>query len=403
MLPNDFKKSAPRTMLLEANAVLAAHEGDLVAVRACRAAESMTRDPEVGSRGQRAIEEASGVARTHLLGSKYTKAGKTYVINPVLPEQGEVDPYGLIKCVERGDVDYAQDVFEVGQYVVADRAGICATKPSSLSNPLSLSSSTTTTSEKTKINPTRAHGGADSRPIEDLLAEGRRRLLDPKVIAALDPKFDHWGPWSSQYPDRMGDHGWALAVRLGLQDCELPVTEVYRLLGLKKDAGKAFVDKLAKSRIATVEKRGRSKVVCFSWSLFMVESDDEYFTRVERATKKSEKAHHKRVRKTPAEKLAWATIWGHRSDEAIEAMSDIEREWLMKARTDKRVEAELVQAYERGLENTKRMLQAYIARKARKAIQKPVEPLTPVSLTQEVDADLQARIDALVADIYAPV
>lgn len=391
--------------------VLAGHLGSQWTTRVCRVAEAITRDPDVGSGGQRAIEEASGVGRTHLKGSTYEKGGRVYEVQAVLPDESE-NHLGLLSCQERGLVDYAAEEFEVGVYLVtSDRTGICPSMYPGSS--ISTSSSGSSSPEKTEITNTTARGGADPRPIApetaQLLAEGRNALADPARIAILNPRLDIWAPWSAKLAEELrcpllGDHGWALAVLLGLRDVELPLAEVGKLLGLKKDALRTVVDRLG--WVADRHKRGRTVYVRFCWAFVLLGEGnpngmDEFFTRQTRAMQKSVDAEHTRVRMSPAEKLAWADIWGHRSDESIAAMTDIEREYWLKCRRDRKAEAEHVAMYEKGLENTAEMFRAYFAKEAEKATEKPAERLSVAPAPVERDPEVQARIDALRAKVYA--
>ena len=393
------------TILLRIHGVLAGHLGDRMAIRTCRVAEAITRDSEVGSGGQRAIEEASGVARVHLKGSGYTKAatGRSYETRPVLPEPYEC-AYGLLSCTERGLVDWEAEEFEVGVYTVApDTGGICPSMYPGSS--ISTSSSGSSSPEKTEMTTTSARGGADPAGITpataELLADGRKALADPARIGMLDPRKDVWAPWTSEHKDRLGDTGWALAVLLGLRDVELPVGEVYKLLGLPERTARDIVAKLVDSGMAQRIKRGRAAFIEFWWARFILAEGgsqfalDEYWTRQDRAREKAEKAHRTRVRKTPAEKLAWADIWGRRSDESIAAMTDIEREYWLKCGSDRKAEAAHVAMYEKALENTQKMFQAYFAKAAEKAMEKPVEAVRVQTVGDLPPEERQALVDRL--------
>jgi hypothetical protein len=350
-------------------------------------AYALALDPEVGGKGIRAIEEATGIAHTHLKGNAYTKkaTGRSYETRRVLPDEGEVDEFGLLKCVERGDVHYRSGTFELGVYRVAHDTGqIWPSKSQGLSPSIS-STPPAPGSVEDKDDHTPPRGGPDLSGIEDELAElVLEELLDtwasqlarPGVREVLAPHLDVWAPTGAlgrtrQGHDGLGDLGWALALLTGLTDSYLTLDQIQRLLGLGERQTRRLVADLEKARYAERHRKGRRQLIELRFSFSLIDCPElrEFIlTDTERARHKSQQTGSLRHRRPQTEAEALVNGMMRQADKHAEHLHPAELEfWLrVKDPVATRLRAELVADVERGLGNFGRML-----REAQTAAERP--------------------------------
>jgi hypothetical protein len=263
--------------------------------------------------GVRALEAASGLGRQTLLDT--------------LPDQGTASEYGLIIGHSRGTFDY--DKPEVGEYSFAD-LGKCDTgwirntfgRGSSISMTRTGVVSPLSTPEDQVEHP--EHSARAGVPdLAGVLLAAADRLRREEVRLALDPSLDSWAPYGRDTPTRVGHRGWALALVLGLQDCELTLSQVQMLTGLSERQNRALVERLETAGLAYRVRRGRATHVCFCFDSVLVNpyamSYDPDADRAERARKKRERAYWEaaclRSRRTPHGQRAWQLIRFFRPDE----------------------------------------------------------------------------------------
>jgi hypothetical protein len=260
-------------------------------------ADAIARDGQVQS--IRAIEAASGLSRETVF---------TY-----LPAQGETS-YGLLHCADKGSENSYEDRHE-GVYSVTGE------KPNPPPTSRSRASSTgevlppAVLAERSKNDSSQG-----VRDPAGVLAEGRKRLLDPRVSAALDPSRDTWAP-RSRLADELdyvgaGHRGWALGVLLGLQDVSLRLADVRELLGLSERQTRAVVAQLEDAGLARRSSLGRETIVEFRFDSVLVRTFSDFFRE---SSDRRERAHHKELRSVHERKImasrrtlhgkhAWALI-----------------------------------------------------------------------------------------------
>jgi hypothetical protein len=232
--------------------------------------------------GVRALEAASGLGRQTLLDT--------------LPDQGAASEHGLIVGLSRGTFDYEHP--EVGEYSFADlgksdtgwirntfgRQGFISESRGGVVSPLS--------AVKDQVEPSQTGGAPD---LAGVLRTASDRLGREEVRLALDPSLDSWAPYGRDTPTRVGHRGWALALVLGLQDCELTLSQVQTLTGLSERQNRALVGHLETAGLASRVRRGRETHVVFLLDSVLVNpyamSYDPDADRAERARKKRERAH----------------------------------------------------------------------------------------------------------------
>jgi hypothetical protein len=260
--------------------------------------------------GVRALEAASGLGRQTLLDT--------------LPAQGTASEHGLIVGHSRGTFDY--DEPEVGEYSFAD-LGKCDTGwiRNTFGRGCSLSMTrggvvSRGSAPEDQVDHPESAGAPD---LAGVLRTASDRLGREEVRLALDPALDSWAP-AGVVSTGAGHRGWALALVLGLQDCELTLGQVQTLTGLSERQNRALVTRLEAIGLAHRTKVGRTTHVSFLFDSVLVNpyamSYDPDSDRAERARKKRERAYWEaaclRSRRTPHGREAWQLIRFFRPDES---------------------------------------------------------------------------------------
>lgn len=228
--------------------------------------------------GMRSIEAASGLNRTTVW--KY------------LPAEGET-AYGMLHCSERGSgEDYYNPL--AGRYeVVGNRSnawsgtGVTTVKSRETGVPQGLQ-------ETPGPSGTQGVGG-----IAEVLAEGRKRLLDPAVWEALDPSLDIWASRQAQvetkYDCRAAGHrGWALGLLTGLADVTLTMAQIRELLGLSERQTRNVVAQLEEASLATWHRGTGLVELTFTTALVGTYAQIPDGDRADRAAHKQDQHHHER-------------------------------------------------------------------------------------------------------------
>ena len=248
---------------------LLTHSGEAGTIYVARMAMALLRSPDL--KGQRSIEAASGLSRDTVFDH--------------LPGEGETS-YGLLKCIDRGSQNTYEDQ-HVGQYVVTGNI------PNALSqSSIKTGTSSTTGGTSSTVPIDRTQGVRD---LAGVLAEGRERLLDPRVLEALDPARDVWAPRSLLAAPLdyrgAGHRGWALGLLLGLADVTLTYAQVRELLGLSERQTRNIVTQLEEAGLVDRRVVGRMTLLDFTFASTLVETHSmRFFNDADRA----ERAHHKR-------------------------------------------------------------------------------------------------------------
>jgi hypothetical protein len=260
-------------------------------------ADAIARDGSIQS--VRAIESASGLSRETVF---------TY-----LPAQGETS-YELLHCADKGSENSYEDRHEGVYSVVGQKPNPSPTSRSRASRTGEVVTPPVLAEEKEEL---RSQG---VRNVTEVLAEGRKRLLDPRVSAALDPSRDTWAPRSRLAGELdyvgAGHRGWALGVLLGLQDVSLRLADVRELLGLSAKQTYLVVRQLEEAGLARRSALGRETVVEFRFDSVLVRTFSDFFRE---SSDRRERAHHKELRGVHERKImasrrtlhgkhAWALI-----------------------------------------------------------------------------------------------
>lgn len=165
-----------------------AHEKHAIAT--CRIAWALAVDTEL--KGQRGIARASGVSLN--------------VVKQILPEEGQEDPFGLIRCLRRGHASIDPEDLQAGRYAPAGETPTPERKdPPPVSTP-----STTSSVQEERVEDCPPHSGS--------FRSGVDRLSLDIVQQALDPSLDVW--------KQAGQWAWALAVLTGWQKTELTMGQL---------------------------------------------------------------------------------------------------------------------------------------------------------------------------------
>lgn len=285
--------------------VLLANAGQLPAIREAMVAEAIRRDPDLGSKGQRAISIASGVERK--------------LLHDVLPQDGEISEFGLLECKDRGASAFSEES-RYGSYVFTDKRPDLASSNrathAAIVKGASLykDSSSDPYSLNTEIEDQEVNGGVSSP------------IAEEDVEAILAPGLDVWAPSKSSSKRTSGTYVlgprlWAIAYLVDCADVELDLADLTDLLGLAKAMTTRLVTDLAKLGLAERHKVGRKTRVELRFRTCLLDKHSEWYLGIdyqepaEARTRADDQARRHRedsmwtaALNTPAGRTVWAIL-----------------------------------------------------------------------------------------------